>query len=162
MNTHRAWERVAIRRAWLAVLLAGLASLAVALVLTLPQTATAGHGPTATLVAVDTNPTGNTNDTLGTIDANGAAQVGDPVTVDIVTQNVSDLLAFSLALGFDENVLTFTDLTAQFSILSGGVVPGSNPPSPFNPLVVSEVGDPANGSLEIIVAMAAGGTELSG
>ena len=162
MNTHGAWERVAIRRTGLVVLLAGLASLAVALVLTLPQTATAGHSPTADLVAVDTDPTGNTNDTIGAIEANGAAQVGDPVTVDVVIDNVSDLLGFSLDLTFDATILSFTGLDEEFSILSGGVVPGSNPPAPFNPLVVGELGDAPAGLLKIFVAMAAGGTELPG
>ncbi len=102
------------------LLLAGLGALITLLGLT-HSSATADHAPGSTtidIVAVDTNPTGNTALTIGTTEQCRSVSSGASVTVDVVVDQVpaAGLTQFGFNLGYDPALLEVSDANPNFML----------------------------------------------
>lgn len=104
---------------------AGLSALAVISLSVLP-----GGSAPATLaqegqpsLAIDVDPTGNSATLLGTRQVCVEVDSGDTFDVDITAQNVEDLSAWEIYLGFDNNVVHVVERDVQMLVTS---YPGAN------------------------------------
>ena len=101
-------------------------------------------------LGVDTNPSGNTATSLGNIETNRSVNCGERFEVDLFIRDVTDLLAWSLEIGYDPGVVRIDGRDVQMFLAAnaGSVVldksVGDNP----------EGGDPG-GSYNLTAADAA-------
>jgi hypothetical protein len=84
-------------------------------------TAAGSFAQTSTRLAVDVIPLDNTATTYGPINDCAAADVGDEFPVDIITENVTDLLAWEIPVQYDPDVLEPLESdTALFQAVGDG------------------------------------------
>ena len=76
-------------------------------------------GTDETSVAVDAVPDDNEATVLGEIETCASAEVDDTFLVDLVINNVEDLLAFEISVGFDPTVVEVVDRDVEFLLNSG-------------------------------------------
>ncbi len=87
------------------------------------QPASASHNAVTTSIGMDTEVSDNTATSLGSVDTcTIAPNVGDQVEIDLYVQNVADLNAYQLRIGYDSTVLKVTAVNAAFLLDSN---PGS-------------------------------------
>lgn len=99
-----------------------------------PETAAVTPTPVGTVaagdasLAVDTIPTGNAADEVDDVDACAAADEGDTFSIDVVVQDIDDLLAFTVPVGYDEEVLRIVDRDVKLFLeaTGGEAFDGSN------------------------------------
>ena len=113
-------------------------TLAMAVLLLAGSLATGGgptsfaEGNSAQAVRIDTDPTGNTADTVAGVEICREVSSGDTFDVDIAIEDVTDLIAFDTALYYDKNMLAVVDRDVDFflAIASGSNVRDQSDASP--------------------------------
>ncbi|HET9477586.1 MAG TPA: cohesin domain-containing protein [Dehalococcoidia bacterium] len=89
----------------------------------LAVTANAQSSATIGIVATDADISGNTATTLGPLNACTRAEVGSPVTVDVVVDAVPEdrgLIGFQFSILYDGNILTLTGVDSEFLLGAKG------------------------------------------
>ncbi len=113
-------------------------TLATAILLLAGSLATGGgptsfaEGNSAQAVRIDTDPTGNTADTVAGVEICREVSSGDTFDVDITIEDVTNLIAFDTALYYDKNMLAVVDRDVDFflAIASGSNVRDQSDASP--------------------------------
>ena len=104
-----------------------LAALILAVLILGPRGAASLSGP---VIGIDTDPTGNSDTAVGTIDACQAVEAGDTFEVDVTIQEVTDLAGFEAHLVYDPSVLRVTAVDYDYFLATAGtlMVVGEAPP----------------------------------
>ena len=101
------WSRTSMKTLSRSLILALVALAAVALEGWLPSHPSAAQeGPT---IAVDADPTGNSPDSIASIESCTSVESGDTFEVDIVTTGAIDLLAWETYVHYDASVIQVID-----------------------------------------------------
>lgn len=119
-----------------------LAALILAVIILGPRGAASLSGP---VIGIDTDPTGNSDTAVGTIDACQAVEAGDTFEVDVTIQEVTDLAGFEAHLLYDPSVLKVTAVDYDYFLATAGSVQNwGEAPTLLNP--------DTDGTLSMIVA----------
>lgn len=78
----------------------------------------AAEGNTAEAISIDADPADNTATSLGTIEFCQEVEAGEIFDVDIVIEDVTDLLAFSVTLSYDGTKIRVVGESAGFFLIS--------------------------------------------
>jgi hypothetical protein len=120
-----------------------LAAVVLAVIMLGPRGATSVSGP---VIGIDTDPAGNSDTAVGTIDACQAVTPGDTFQVDVTIQGVTDLAGFEAHLLYDPSVLKVTAVDHNFLLATAGSATNwGEAPTSQNP--------DTDGTLSVIVAL---------